>query len=228
MKRKTLTLAISVFALLAIISVGFASWVITRPVTDVVADGTITVDDVTDLNVTISYKWVQDATGNTELETANPIVFGNDAAATSADWLYNTKIGTENLVAYLKVTVTVDDASAMAGKKIIATFNAVNASKEVSTTYAEAISENYITGPYNGSTLSGEFTASDFDDSKKTATKVITIQFGWGQEFGKVNPIKHWPTYSDENATAATNALNALKNKLTGVSYNVTLSQTNA
>lgn len=227
MKRKTLTLAISVFALLAIISVGFASWVITRPASDVSADGTITVDDVTDLNVTITYKWVTDASGGTELTAAKPIVFGNDADATSANWLYNNRIGTENLEAYLKVTVTVDDASAMVGKKIIATFNAVNASKEVSTTYAEAISAKYITGPNNGSKLDGEFTASDFASSK-TVTKVFTIQFGWGQEFGKVNPIKKWQTYSADNATAATTALNALNEKLTGVSYKVTLSQTNA
>lgn len=227
MKRKTLTLAISVFALLAIISVGFASWVITRPASDVSADGTITVDNVTDLNVRITYKWVTDTSGETELTAAKPIVFGNAADATSANWLYNNKIGPENLEAYLKVTVTVDDASAMVGKKIIATFNAVNASGEVSTSYTEAITGTFITGPNNGSKLDGEFTASDFNSSK-TATKVIKIEFKWGEAFGKVNPIKHWPTYSAENATAATTALNALNEKLTGVSYKVTLSQTNA
>ena len=51
MKRKTLTLAISVFALLAIISVGFASWVITRHLQADPVAGSINVDPVTDLNV---------------------------------------------------------------------------------------------------------------------------------------------------------------------------------
>lgn len=47
MKRKTLTIAISIFALIAIVSVGFASWIISRPTLNENIEGNITVESVT-------------------------------------------------------------------------------------------------------------------------------------------------------------------------------------
>lgn len=52
MKNKTLTLAISIFACLALIGVGFAAWVLTPTVSDT-AEGNIKVDTVVDNSLTV-------------------------------------------------------------------------------------------------------------------------------------------------------------------------------
>ena len=57
MKRKTLTLTLSILACLALIGVGFASWVISAGKTETVT-GNIVVDDVSDKRISLTYEWV--------------------------------------------------------------------------------------------------------------------------------------------------------------------------
>lgn len=222
MKRKTLTLAISVFALLAIISVGFASWVITKTVTPAEKSGTFTVETVEEYGVTIDAVWV-DKDG-VELGKDPAIVFGNKTE-NKEQWLYSPTIGLQNLSAYLKITVTVTNASALEGKKVETRFsvNEENLSK-----YNDALA-NYITGPSNNSTYNeGEFLGTAFSASTLTITKTVEFNFGWGAAFGNVHPIDKWQSYSSENATAAQTALDALHNDLNGIRYNVKVSVVNA
>lgn len=95
MKRKTLTLAISIFALIAIVSVGFASWVISRPADVQSNPGSITAEAVTDE----SYNLVLSPIG------ASTIHFGkSNTAPKSTDWLTNTSGSVESLEYSLIVT----------------------------------------------------------------------------------------------------------------------------
>lgn len=218
MKRKTLTLAISVFALLAIISVGFASWVITRPVDEKVATGQIQVDDVTDLNITLSYEWVDDEHGTNVLESAPKIVFGSKGSAEN-NWLANEN--SENLVAYLKVNITASKLEALGTKNIVAKFNVIGDLSR----YNDLKQKGYIDGNADGSNLA-TIKSSDFTQSNNvyTVEKIIKIEFKWGQTiFEGNNPIVKWPSWSEENEANATAALKYLYTNLSGISYKVTI-----
>ena len=228
MKRKTLTLAISVFALLAIISVGFASWVITRPTGSKEAEGSIEVDDVTDLSATITYEWVDSADLNTAKkidETKPVIIFGNKEGALSTDWLYNTSGKTQNLNAYLKVTVTVSNADVLKGKKIVAKFNAVAGTNDGDATleqFTSAMSDGYIKGYNNGYLNESLFTETDFATAT-TVSKIIPLEFNWGEaKFGGVHPADH---FSVEQADTAKTALQELYKRVKGITFKVTLAQ---
>ena len=57
MKRKTLTLTLSILACLALIGVGFASWIIFANAVDK-AEGNIIVDTVADKTYVVSGSWL--------------------------------------------------------------------------------------------------------------------------------------------------------------------------
>ncbi|MCI6508161.1 MAG: hypothetical protein MR465_01165 [Bacilli bacterium] len=227
MKRKTLTLAISVFALLAIISVGFASWVITRPLQADPVAGSINVDPVTDLNVTISTQWVADAAGSSELTDAPIIRFGNKKDTPADYWLYNTS-GEENLTAYLRVDVTFSDKEVLKNKKIVAHFKAVAAGDANVQNYTNAIQTGYISGPTHDTDINDTVFAITYDDlnsaSGRKYSEILTINFNWGETiFSGKNPVDKWKDVSQANA--AQTALNELYEKLNGISYEISFVQ---
>ncbi len=224
MKRKTLTLAISVFALLAIISVGFASWVITRPLEADPVAGSIQVDEVTDLNISITTKWVDEQ----GIETTNPkIIFGNKSGADATkDWLYNNSLGEQNLEVYLQVTVKFSDKEVLKDKKIVAHFEAVAGEDADVQTYKDAISEGYIQGTNHDSDIDGfEITYDNLlSASNGEYTTKLTIKFDWGlAKFGGLHPTEKWTSVADANDAKTT--LNELYNKLKGISYKVSFVQ---
>ena len=57
MKRKTLTLTLSILACLALIGVGFASWIISAN-TSTKAEGSFIVDTVTDNRLEATGRWI--------------------------------------------------------------------------------------------------------------------------------------------------------------------------
>ena len=57
MKRKTLTLTLSILACLALIGVGFASWIISAD-TSTTAQGSFIVDTVTDNRLEATGRWI--------------------------------------------------------------------------------------------------------------------------------------------------------------------------
>lgn len=223
MKRKTLTLAISVFALLAIISVGFASWVITRQDQTAPVDGSITVDDVKDELLGISYDWVTDSTGSTVLvngvgEKTNPvIVFGKPASNDDIDTTISTWLSPsdkiENLHAYLKISV--------ANKSMLATKTVTISFKAVKSDGAEVVSNDYFALPDTTKVV----------DFKGNDTVVIDFAFNWGKvKFNSVNPLNvgaFWHgDYTDNKVNLANEALSGLYSALNGVTYTVTVAVT--
>lgn len=222
MKRKTLTLAISVFALLAIISVGFASWVITRQDQNKDANGSITVETI---NGEVNY--LESVT-----ISENAIHFGTPATMNKEGaWLTaSSDAKPQNLTATLTIVLT---KNLEAGEKINLTVKADDSDPTKKAAYEAAIatdpnSTNYIKAPVfkMGKNPVTELTSANF--SQNTSTQkyeaVVTIAFDWGTAFDGQNPYDYYNglPFTPENVSAANTALSALA-KLDGIQYIVTV-----
>lgn len=180
MKRKTLTLTLSILACLALIGVGFASWIISAN-TSTNAKGNIIVDTVTDKSYVISAASWKD--GNSKISFGAP----KEMNVTGA-WLTNDSTDkTENLTVTYQLTVTYADTTPATGlvdsNKIVATFGAPNDPK-----YNKAISDELIIAPE--STIITETSAGVYE---------ITVTYKWGKHFANsadategVNPYTYY------------------------------------
>lgn len=84
MKRKTITYAISFLMAIALISVGFASWIISAP-TSVEVEGSITTENVVDARIGLTTKWGKFEEANSEAThkydaTAKKYVYASEGA----------------------------------------------------------------------------------------------------------------------------------------------------
>lgn len=180
MKRKTLTLTLSILACLALIGVGFASWIISAN-TSTNAEGNIIVDTVRDKSYVISAASWKD--GNSKISFGAP----KEMNVTGA-WLTNDSTDkTENLTVTYQLTVTYADTTPATGlvdsNKIVATFGAPNDPK-----YNKAISDELIIAPE--STIITETSAGVYE---------ITVTYKWGKHFANsadategVNPYTYY------------------------------------
>ena len=109
MKRKTLTLTLSILACLALIGVGFASWIISADAIKE-AEGNIIVDTVADKTYVVSGSWLDDKSS---------ITFGAPATMNAHNpWLTNDSEGkTENLTVTYQLTVKYGDNTPATGIK---------------------------------------------------------------------------------------------------------------
>lgn len=180
MKRKTLTLTLSILACLALIGVGFASWIISADATKN-EKGNIIVDTVKDKSYVISAASWKD--GNSKISFGAP----KEMNLTGA-WLTNDSTDkTENLTVTYQLTVTYADTTPATGlvdsNKIVATFGAPNDPK-----YNKAISDGLIIAPE--STIITETSAGVYE---------ITVTYKWGKHFANsagategVNPYTYY------------------------------------
>ena len=180
MKRKTLTLTLSILACLALIGVGFASWIISADATKN-EKGNIIVDTVTDKSYVISAASWKD--GNSKISFGAP----KEMNITGA-WLTNDSTDkTENLTVTYQLTVTYADTTPATGlvnsNKIVATFGA---SKDQN--YSKAISDGLIIAPK--STTIKELPGGVYE---------ITVTYKWGKHFANsagaeegVNPYTYY------------------------------------
>lgn len=180
MKRKTLTLTLSILACLALIGVGFASWIISADATKN-EKGNIIVDTVTDKSYVISAaSWKG---GNSKISFGAP----KEMNITGA-WLTNDSTDkTENLTVTYQLTVTYADTTPATGlvnsNKIVATFGAPNDQN-----YSKAISDGLIIAPK--STTIKELPGGVYE---------ITVTYKWGKHFANsadaeegVNPYTYY------------------------------------
>ena len=187
-KKSGLISAVIVLSCASIVSVGFASWVISQGDEKVVS-GTMIADTVSNQAHTLTLQWVTDATGSEAL-SGNPVVtFGRPATMNASNaWLTNPDGPVEKLVFYLKVTCTNVNASNTIAS-VIGTDPTVVATAG---NYASAVSANLVTALPTATK-----TAANFDAN---GSFVYTITFGWGSAFGGVNPYNY---YNDGSKTAA-------------------------
>ena len=181
MKRKTLTLTLSILACLALIGVGFASWIISAN-TSTKAEGSFIVDTVADKTYVVSGEW---------LENKSSIIFGApDTMNAKNPWLTNNSEGkTENLTVKYQLTVTYGDKTPATGiaNKITALVTAPE-----NANYTAAVNGKLIIAPTNATVVEAPEGNGKYN---------ITVTYQWGEHFGNVNPYTYY------NAKTATDKL---------------------
>lgn len=179
MKRKTLTLTLSILACLALIGVGFASWIISAD-TSATAQGSFIVDTVTDKSYKVEGIWL----GNqSKITFGAPTTMNN----TEKTWLTNDSTDKkENLTVTYQLTVTYGDTTPATGiaNKITAVVTAPE-------------NENY-TAAVNGKLIIAPTNATVEETGEGTGVYNITVTYQWGEHFGKVNPYTY---YNEKTAT---------------------------
>lgn len=183
MKRKTLTLTLSILACLALIGVGFASWIISAEVSATPAEGSFIVDTVTDRSYKVEGAWLSN---QSNITFGAPTTMNN----TSDTWLTNdSKDKKENLTVTYQLTVTYGNGSKATGiaNKITAVVTAPE-----SASYTAAVNGKLIIAPTN---------ATVEETGEGTGVYNITVTYQWGEHFGKVNPYTYY------NAKTATDTL---------------------
>lgn len=201
MKRKTLTLTLSILACLALIGVGFASWIISAN-TSTTAQGSFIVDTVTDNRLEATGRWITITkdSGENEVVTSDDnsakVSFGAPATMDKTDaWLTNDKKGTtEKLTVVYELTVKTkgeEFVSNLSGDEITGT---VSCSDETYDPKYVALPTLTVTNKGNG-------------------IYYLQLDFAWGTDFGGKNPYVYYneKTYSDALAEEAFNKLDAIK-----------------
>lgn len=182
MKRKTLTLTLSILACLALIGVGFASWVISAEVSATPAEGSFIVDTVNDKSYKVEGAW---------LDSQSKITFGAPATMNESNpWLTNDSEGkTENLTVTYQLTVTYGNGTKATGiaNKITAVVTA-----PADKNYTAAVNGKLIIAPTNATVVEAPEGNGKYN---------ITVTYQWGEHFGNVNPYKYY------NAKTATDKL---------------------
>lgn len=240
-KKLTITIA-SILSVIVIIGVGFAAWVITNPNVKDTADGSISVETVTDKSYTLT----------AAIEGA--ISFGApktpDAEATKG-WLVN-EAKAENLTATLTLTLNYNNLADVG--EITFKMETLKGSDAENNTFAELVTGGYIVNPtisykatnaetytaitaegktvFTGLTIpEGAFneTTAPTGSAMGVATATIKITFGWGTKFGSENPYNYYNKrdYSTDLAKEANDNLTKLY-ELKDVNYKVTVTGTTA
>lgn len=225
-KKSGLMGAVIALSAASLVSVGFASWVISQGDIETV-DGQIIVDTVSNQSHDVSY------TG-----TPSDIVFGHPSTMNASnEWLSNNDASkVESLVTTFNVKITNVSASQTVQASWF-TLQAGTLSGETftpettvgATGYLKAASENLVAAlpsPVFGSIT---YTAATGGDANlKDMEFSVTYTFGWGSAFGGENPQNPYDYYNAQSYTSvlgaeATTNLTNLYNYLNGVSYRVTI-----
>lgn len=174
MKRKTLTLTLSILACLALIGVGFASWIISAN-TSTKAEGSFIVDTVSDKSYTVTGDWK---------DKKSEIIFSAPTGDTKNGWLTNDSAKKENLTVTYQITVKYGDGTAATGlvsgdsSKLTAVVTAPNSANYKAAVNAKLITENpTITVEEEGS----------------TGVYNITVTYKWGEHFANAEGINQNP-----------------------------------
>lgn len=171
MKRKTLTLTLSILACLALIGVGFASWIISAN-TSTKAEGSFIVDTVSDKSYTVTGDWK---------DKKSEIIFSAPTGDTTNGWLTNDSAKKENLTVTYQITVKYGDETKATGiaNKITAL---VTAPKNAN--YTAAVNGKLIIAPTN---------ATVEETGEGTGVYNITVTYQWGEHFANAEGINQNP-----------------------------------
>ena len=244
MKTKRFNLGIKIASILsavAILSVGFANWLIVniQPEQTVDQAGSFTVYSVENKEVTYSTSWsnaniIFGAPSDTEkamITEGITIWFKPDSSMSSANLVATLELTITNVseLSSFDVTFAVDENDKSAfegaidgsiGTPTVKWYLGSGDSKtekgtaNYSTTNGNAI----ISMPVNASNIVGS-------GSNNSCTVTVEFIFSWGTDFGGVNPYVHFNntmTYSAENAATASAAMGELL-ALNAMNYKVTL-----
>lgn len=211
-KTKSIALGIAILSCAAVVSTGFAAWIISGGA-ETNVEATITADTVTNNYHTATVTW----------DTANngTICFGHPSSMTnSSAWLTNNSADkVEKLTAVAKVVVANVNESTTDATTLLDTTK-LTLAEDQTASYATALTAKYVGSvPAYGATSGngvGTITlgSATYDSSAKTASFDITITFKWGEIFNYQNPYEYYNalTANSSNASAANSALTGLAN----------------
>lgn len=189
--KKNLVMFTSVFASLAILSTGFAAWVISGGETnDKTTFGDVVIETVTDNRHKMT---ITQADG--EIAHTGKIVFGRPETQDNASaWLKSdASDSVEKLSTFFKVTVT---NAATANVDDIFTAHKLEETTGAYTTAAEAGYVGKLPSVEFVATVSDTVTATKtFTADSTTATSgvvYIRLKFSWGAHFGNTNPYIYY------------------------------------
>ncbi|MCI5746157.1 MAG: hypothetical protein MR270_07770 [Erysipelotrichaceae bacterium] len=209
-KRKGIVLAASILGSIAIVSTGFASWVISAP-SSAIENGSIKVENVDDKRVVLTPTLTTKTSGSLD----DQVVFGTPETTGSSGWLTNTSIGKQNLEFTLSVTAVYKD-----GRGAKPTGN-ISVTFTPSKTIAD---DTLIKVP--------TFTPATKALSEGSASFDVT--FGWGTKFESTNPYTYYNAkdpngIKSETTTWADDAkanLTALYDLVNGMTFTLTVAYT--
>lgn len=208
MKRRTLTLTLCILACIALIGVGFASWVITYN-KEAEVTGNVDVDTISDQSHVIT---VVDTT------SISNIKFGATKTTISNPWL---TVPTEacNLVLTFDVTITNSNSDNLESNpiKVELVEEAVTIGETANQKpYAAAVTANLV-GALPTSTSGIVISQKDAgtEDNNYVATYTVTVTFTWGSKFipsGSDSPVNPTDFYNGQTYTSdlAADALSTL------------------
>ncbi len=197
-----------IFISIALISTGFAAWVLSTQ-TKVDNEGNVTVGDVENKSFEIKFTEIKDQYGNdlTTVDSKGNVIADSNKMKFSFEPVKDDDSGRvrwngtdcENLSITFKGTIT--------NAAYLGSFNVkMTMTEEVTSLVGSETSPKYITAP-TCTTDSGFEVINSLDENYKltengdgSATFEVTIKFGWGDLFGKENPS----TYYDTNTTGKT------------------------
>ena len=192
MKKRTITLMLSILAVAMLVGVGFATWVISQGAGTEIP-GSVVVEAVSDerLGVTVAL----DATHETVEATKGKFVFGHPATVDPNAWLHTKgEDPQEKLEVYYVVTVTKQGG--------VAFTNDEKTGILVIGTLAEVANANNLVGSSSAlinlgagvTEVKGENDASTrvLSDDNKTLTVYMKATVNWGSLFGGLNPYAYF------------------------------------
>ena len=176
MKKRTITIALIVFAVALLFGIGYAGWVISST-TSGEASGNFTAYSVESANLTVT-------------NVDQSVTFGMPASPTSTVWLEGQSVGTEDLVASFKISWPADVSSGISftlthefymgtdpEAKVVDSAVLANIAKLISgPTYS-------LAAPVTGVTLSGSTITLGSNYVKGTEV-TINVTYQWGPSLG--------------------------------------------
>lgn len=221
--KKNLVMFTSVFASLAILSTGFAAWVISGGDTNEETFGDITVDTVEDKRHNILSINCVDADENTK----GKIIFGHPKNANEG-WLKNENPNTvEKLVTVFKVKVL--NAASATVSSIFADTCSVTAITNADN-FASAVTKGYVSELPTVKFVSSAIATDGADNLAADGSIFVRLEFKWGSKFTKeglganLNPYNYYNSFTvTEKGNEANTVLGEMNTMLTGVQFKLKL-----
>lgn len=213
-RSKVIAASIAILSSAAVVSTGFAAWVISGGDTNSDVSGTITADIVTDEihKITITN------------QTNNKVYFGAPEGNQSVTaWLKNNGSEKEKLKPSITFTVAGLEAEITEPNKLFKSISLTeNATTDEAYKYSTAVAKKVV-ADLPKITIGNAFDTSVSEESKiylvpgsfadKKQTFTVTMAFGWGTEFGGKNPYDYYSgkIYTSELASSAKTLLEAVQ-----------------
>lgn len=233
-KRKGILMASAILGSAAIVSTGFAAWVVSTNVTET-ATGNIEVDTVTDERVYIDdFKFVKSGT------TAQDVKFGHKSdGSISNPWLTNGTKDAEQLDVSIQFKTYWSDEDRNTNEDDITLYVAFQIYDDEDTKLSVEEFNTLNTYSENGTDYTlvtlPTFTSTVTYSPSKTEDIEITASFGWGSAFGGNNPYTYFnstgvngymasATPTDTEINNAISRLEAIEEKINPLSFKIVVS----